>query len=136
MKRLVVEDIEKCVGCGLCMFACSRKFAKRPEIGNSSSAILPVSLSGFERGATVIFCRGCEEPPCAQVCPSGALRPRKGGGVVYVEKLCLGCHFCVEACTLNAIFVREDGKIAVCIHCGYCAAYCPHGVIAYREVEL
>ncbi|WP_202318503.1 4Fe-4S binding protein [Archaeoglobus neptunius] len=135
MKRLEIKDIEKCVGCGLCMFACSRKFASHPEIGNSSSAILPVSLSGFERGATVIFCKACSEPPCAQVCPTGALKPKKGGGVVYIERLCIGCKYCVEACTLNAIFEREDGKIAVCIHCGYCVNYCPHGVLEYREVK-
>ncbi|RKX54576.1 MAG: [Fe-S]-binding protein [Thermotoga sp.] len=135
MKRLVIKDLEKCVGCGLCMYACSRKFAKKPEIGNSNSAILAISLSGFERGATVIFCHACIDPPCAQVCPTGALKPKKGGGVVYNENLCLGCKYCMNACPINAIFEREDGKIAVCIHCGYCSNYCPHGVLAYEEVE-
>lgn len=133
MKHLVIEDVEKCVGCGLCMFACSRK---NGEIGNSSSAILAVSLSGFERGATVIFCRACPEAPCAQVCPTEALKPRKGGGVVYKEDLCLRCHNCVKACTINAIFIREDRKISVCIHCGYCVDYCPHGVLALEEVTV
>jgi Fe-S-cluster-containing dehydrogenase component len=133
MKKLVIKDIEKCVGCGLCMYACARKFANRPEIGISSSGILAASLSGFERGATIIFCRACIEPPCVQVCPTEALTPRKGGGVIYREKICIGCGNCREACTIGAIFEREDGKPAVCIHCGYCAAYCPHGVLAYEE---
>ena len=132
VKRLVIKDIEKCVGCGMCMYACSRR---KGEAGIENSGILAVSLSGFERGATVIFCRACVEPPCAQVCPTGAMRAREGGGVIYHETDCIGCGNCIEACTINAIFRRRDGKPAVCVHCGYCADYCPHGVLAYEEVE-
>ena len=135
MKRLVIKDIEKCVGCAICMYACARRSAKNPEIGIDSSGILATSLSGFERGATIIFCHACKEPPCAQVCPTRALVPKKGGGVVLREKLCIGCGYCRDACTINAIFEREDGKSAVCIHCGYCAEFCPHGVLAYEEVH-
>ncbi len=131
-KRLVTVDLEKCVGCGLCVLACSRRFG---YAGNDYSGILSVSLSGFERGATVIFCRGCEDPPCVQVCPTGALRKRKGGGVIYKEDLCIGCKNCVNACTIGAIFERRDGKIAVCVHCGYCVDFCPHGVLAMKEVK-
>ncbi len=134
-KKLVIKDIERCVGCGLCMYACSRKNAKKPEIGVGSSGILPMSLSGFERGAAIIVCRACEDPPCAQVCPTGALKPRKGGGVIYRENLCIGCGNCIESCTIGAIFERDDGKIAVCVHCGYCVKFCPHGVLSYEEVE-
>ncbi len=114
------------------MFACSRRHG---EMGNDYSGILPVSLSGFERGATVIFCRACSEPPCAQVCPTNALTPREGGGVIYREELCIGCKNCIQACTIGAIFERRNGKPALCVHCGYCANYCPHGVLAYEEVE-
>ncbi len=131
-KRLVIKDIEKCVGCGLCMFACS---SRRGIIGNDYSAILPVSLSGFERGATVIFCRACKEAPCVQVCPTNALVQKKAGGVIFREELCIGCGNCIDACMIGAIFRRSDGKPAVCIHCGYCAKFCPHGVLAYEEVE-
>ncbi len=135
MKRLVIKDLEKCVGCGLCMYACARKNAQRPEIGISSSGILAVSLSGFERGATVIFCRACREPPCSQVCPTGAMRERKEGGVTFHEDLCIACGNCMNACTIEAIFMREDGKPAVCIHCGYCVEFCPHGVLGFEEVK-
>ncbi len=134
MRILRLADAEKCVGCGLCMFACSRKNAHDVHIGVGHSGIRAVSLSGFERGATVIFCHACQEPPCAQVCPTNALRPRKGGGVVYSERDCLGCGTCIDACKIGAIFERDDGKIAVCVHCGYCVDFCPHGVLEVVEV--
>lgn len=134
-KQLVLKDIEKCVGCSLCMYACSRRRKARPYIGMDASGILAVSLSGFERGSTLIFCRACIDPPCAQVCPTDALVPKKGGGVAVKENSCIACGNCMEACTIGAIFERNDGKPAVCIHCGYCVDYCPHGVLGYEEVE-
>ncbi len=132
-KRLIIEDDENCVGCALCMYACARRFG---EAGIDSSGILAVSKSGFERGATVIVCRACKEPHCAEVCSTNALKPKENGGVTYDEEECIGCGNCIEACPIGAIFERSDGKIAVCVHCGYCADYCPHDVLAYKEVEI
>ncbi len=117
------------------MFACARKNPKKPEIGINSSGILAVSLSGFEMGATIIFCRACKEPPCVEVCPTGALVPRKGGGVMFIEDKCIACQNCMKACSIGAIFERENGKPAVCIHCGYCVQFCPHDVLAFVEVN-
>jgi len=30
-------------------------------------------VGGMERGFTVVVCRACNDPPCAKVCPTGAL---------------------------------------------------------------
>ena len=117
------------------MFACARKNPKKPEIGIDSSAILAISFSGFERGATIIFCRACKQPPCTEVCPTGALIPRKGGGVMFIEDKCIACQNCMHACSIGAIFERKNGKPAVCIHCGYCVQFCPHDVLAFVEAN-
>lgn len=131
VRRLGVIDVDRCVGCQLCMFACERRFA---DGGLAKSAIMIKSAGGFERGFIVIVCRACEDPPCARVCPTDALIPLKGGGVRLNESKCIGCRNCVEACTVNAVFWDyERNKPVICVYCGYCAKYCPHGVI---ELEV
>ncbi len=133
MKRLKVLDAERCVGCQLCMFACQRRMGLG---GFAQAAIFPRSRGGLSRGLTVIVCRACKEPPCAEVCPTQALRRRKGGGVILLPQKCIGCGFCRDACPLQAIFWDEgENKPVICIHCGTCADYCPHNVLALVDEE-
>ena len=130
-KRLVIKDVERCVGCQSCMFACSRRFG---EGGISRSSIHVRSVGGMERGFIVIVCRACPEPPCAEVCPVGALRVREEGGVILQEEKCIGCGLCREACPVGAVFWDEEtNKPMICVHCGYCVSYCPHEVIEMEE---
>ena len=128
-----IRDVDRCVGCQLCSFACSRRFG---EGGFARSAISVRSAAGVERGFVVIVCRACRDPPCARVCRAGALRPKKGGGVVTLYDKCIGCGMCREACPIGAVMWNEErNKPIICTHCGYCVEYCPHGVLGLREVS-
>lgn len=132
-KRLSVIDIDRCVGCQSCMFACAR----RPGQGGLANAALLVrSDGGFRKGFVVVVCRACADPPCARVCPTEALTPREGGGVIFKAKHCIGCGNCVEACPFGAVlWDDQQEKPHICVYCGYCANYCPYEVIALEEVE-
>ena len=133
MKKLLVVDVNKCVGCQSCMFACARRYG---EAGLLKSAIWVHSAGGFERGFVVVVCRACPDPPCVAVCPTNALIPRNGGGVILKADKCIGCKHCVEACPIGAVFWdEENNKPIICVHCGYCVNYCPHGVLKIEEVK-
>lgn len=132
--RLAVIDTERCVGCQSCMFGCTRRFGIP---GLSKSSIGVRSVGGMERGFVVIVCRACDDPPCAKVCPSGALEVRTDGGIRLNSVKCTGCGNCRDACVVHAVFWDdENNKPMICIHCGYCAKFCPHGVIGLTEKEV
>ena len=131
MTRLSVVDAQRCVGCELCMFACARR---QNDVGIASSCIGVQSAGGMVNGFTIIVCRACDDPPCAKSCPVDALSIRKGGGVILRKEKCIGCKTCVGNCILGAIFWdSEIEKPMICIHCGICVKYCPHGVLALEQ---
>lgn len=131
--RLTVEDAERCIGCQSCMFACARR---QDKVGIAETCIGVRSVGGMERGFIVVVCRACDDPPCAKICPTKALRLRHGGGVHLDPTKCIGCGYCRSACLIGAAFWNEEiNKPMICIHCGYCVRFCPHGVLALEGSE-
>jgi Fe-S-cluster-containing dehydrogenase component len=116
------------------MFACVRR---QNEAGLATTCIEIRSAGGMERGFIVVVCRACDDPPCAKVCPTDTLLPRKEGGVRLDMAKCIGCGHCVKACLIGAIYWDDEiNKPMICIHCGSCARYCPHGVRKTEDNEV
>ena len=132
--RITVYDVQRCIGCGSCTFACARRAGNG---GLSNTAIAVRSSGGISKGFSVIVCRACPDPPCAKVCPTNALIPRKGGGVILNPAKCIGCKNCQEACPIGAVFWNEEtNKPVICVQCGYCVEFCPHGVLRMEDSEV
>jgi Fe-S-cluster-containing dehydrogenase component len=132
-KRLSVIDVDLCVGCQSCMFACARRLGHG---GLEGSCIHVQSAGGIRKGFIVVVCRACQNPPCARVCPTRALEMREGGGVRLRPQRCIGCGNCAEACPFGAVMWDEEiNKPLICVYCGFCASYCPYGVLAHEEIQ-
>ena len=55
-----------------------------------------------------MMCQHCENPPCCDVCPTGASFKRVDGIVMVNQHTCIGCRYCMMACPFKArSFVHE-----------------------------
>ena len=58
-----------------------------------------------------MMCQHCAEPPCVDVCPTGASFKRADGIVLVDKHICIGCRYCMMACPYNArSFIHEPLK--------------------------
>jgi Fe-S-cluster-containing dehydrogenase component len=124
--------MKKCIGCFTCMLICAAVHRKNHSILKSC---IHVRTSGGLSGRFVsIVCHACQDPPCAEACPSGALSPREGGGATLHPEECIGCRRCENACMVQAIgYDTDTHKPIICHHCGICAQYCPHGCLTLQD---
>ncbi|MCL2035106.1 MAG: [Fe-S]-binding protein [Oscillospiraceae bacterium] len=132
-KVLSTGDMSKCIGCFTCMFVCAG--ANRQDHSIQKSCIKIRTYGGISGKFVETVCHACREPACAEVCPTGALTLRKGGGVILSKKKCMGCRRCESSCLIKAVDFDEDLNLPIiCHHCGLCARYCPHECLSMDEV--
>lgn len=132
-----IDNIEQiCSRCHLCELICA---FHHHQVGNPKrSSIRVVSLG---KGVDVpVACMNCEDSPCMNICPTGALhRPHPDDMVVVDRNVCIGCSMCVNACPVGAITLDvPDGVAAKCDLCGgdpQCVAYCPAKVLKLTDAE-
>ncbi len=108
-------DTNQCgTGCSACVTACNDENGLtshgRPE--SDAQWIRTVTLKDKETGyaqTLPMMCQHCEEPPCVDVCPTGASFKRDDGIVLVDKHICIGCRYCMMACPYKArSFVHED----------------------------
>ena len=114
-------DVNKCTeDCDSCVSACSKEMGWKLN-GNpmvDPQWIRKVTIKNPKSGFTQsmpVMCQHCAEPPCADVCPTGASFKRADGIVLVDRHICIGCRYCIMACPYKArSFVHEpleDQKI-------------------------
>jgi len=107
-------DASKCTdGCTACVQACSKangwSDTGHPE--TDPQWIRKVTVKNPKNGASFsapVMCQHCANPPCVDVCPTGASFKRADGIVLVDRHVCIGCRYCMMACPYKArSFVHE-----------------------------
>ena len=140
-EKVFVIDEGSCTGCHACEIACKdraglpddRDFVRVEE--HVSGTFPQIDL--FFR---VTHCYHCAEPPCVEVCPTGAMHVTDGGLVSVDVEACIGCEACAGACLFEAIVMLPEGIAAKCDGCAdevaagwgpTCVRACPMRALDY-----
>lgn len=108
----MVIDLQTCVGCHSCSAACKATNGTPPDIFFSrvhefESGTYPNARREF----LPVLCNHCQNPPCVEVCPTGASFQRKDGIVGVKADMCIGCRSCALACPYDHRHYVELGSL-------------------------
>ncbi|MFH2039441.1 MAG: DMSO/selenate family reductase complex B subunit, partial [Chloroflexota bacterium] len=149
-------SLDQCTGCKACQLACQDKNDldatttwRRVLEYSGGTWIIDKDLyipSGNFTYFTPVSCMHCENPPCMEVCPAGAITKRDSDGVVLINAdQCIGCRYCQWACPYGALWFKEEtGKMAKCDFCvdllakgqkPACVDACPYRSLDFGTLE-
>ncbi len=160
----MLSDLTRCIGCRRCEAACNKannlpppktsfeatsvfEEKRKPYVADVQS-YTAVNRYGAN-GKTVyrkVQCMHCEEPACVSACLVGALTKSPEGPVVWNEKVCIGCRYCITACPFYVPAFEYssafDPRIQKCFMCYHritkgivpaCAEACPVEAITFGK---
>ena len=159
----MVVDTTKCApGCDACVKACAtengiNETVESPRQG--SQWIRKIDIKHVKGGLTQslpMMCQHCANPPCVDVCPTGASFKRVDGIVLVDRHICIGCRYCMMACpykarsfvhqpltTQNPEVPRGMGCVESCTFCVQrvdkgqkpaCSEACPEGAMIFGNL--
>lgn len=137
----VYHALPGCSGCRICEKMCALNHEKKynPEYSR-------IRVFQFYPGPidVPIVCQYCEDHPCINACPTGALiYDGKDFYMKVDEDLCTGCKSCNQACIDKGrggciTFHPHKGIAQVCDLCGgdpACANYCPSDTLHFLPLS-
>jgi len=141
-----VIDNRSCIGCHACSTAC--KSENEVPLGVNRTGVKYTETGTYpdtQRHFQVTRCNHCANPPCARICPTGAMYQRDDGIVEFNKDACIGCKACMQACPYDAIYIDpETSTAAKCHYCAHrteiglepaCAVVCPTQAIVAGDLD-
>ncbi|MFH0914894.1 MAG: 4Fe-4S dicluster domain-containing protein [bacterium] len=157
MGKVMVIDLAICNGCHNCQVACKDEhvandwspIAKpQPDTGQFWNKVINLERGTVPKVQVTYhhsMCQHCENAPCLEACPAGAIYRRADGIVIIDPEKCRGNQLCMEACPYeNVIYFNDDLNLAQkCTFCAHlidrgwtetrCSDACPTGAFTFGE---
>lgn len=135
MSRKLAVNPVPCTGCLCCEAVCS---LRRTGSQDREASAIRVNLDVFGGRNVLLYCRQCDDAPCAAACPAEAInRDEDSGAWVLDPGKCQGCGLCVDACPFGAMRFRAGvGIPSKCDLCGgnpACASACSFGAVRFLD---
>ncbi len=141
-----VIDQTSCIGCHACTTAC--KSENDVPLGVNRTWVKYVETGTFptiRRQMAVLRCNHCSEPPCVEICPTGAMFRRPDGIVDFDTSRCIACKACLQACPYDAIYLDPEDHVAEkCNFCSHrvdrgllpaCVVVCPTESLVFGDLD-
>lgn len=107
-------DTNKCgENCSACVTACNDEnglagFGRPATDAQWIRKVTLLDKRTQHRTYLPMLCQHCANPPCVDVCPTGASFKRADGIVLVDKHICIGCRYCMMACPYKArSFIHE-----------------------------
>lgn len=110
-ENVLVMDMDLCIRCGNCSFACQKVHGQSRLIrrGIHIERTPQVHPSKTQHLLVPEVCIHCQDPECLTGCPTGAIARLAQGQIDIEAETCTGCAKCASLCPYNAIsLIRES----------------------------
>ena len=84
------------------------------DIGDDGQGAMPPFQSHWKMMSDV--CKHCDNAPCQEACPTGALFRTEFDTVVVQQDICNGCGYCVPSCPFGVVEVSLDRRQGAQMH--------------------
>lgn len=139
-------NLDQCTGCKACVVACHNLNGLDDDETWREVGLLFGSKIKPYRQTVTTSCHNCEDPACANGCPTLAYEKDAATGIVHhLDDQCIGCSYCILKCPYDAPkFNAKRGIVRKCDMCHgrlaageapACVQACPNGAIAIRVVK-
>jgi carbon-monoxide dehydrogenase iron sulfur subunit len=133
-RKFISVDIDKCIGCGICEYACALEKEGFPD--PSKSRIRVIRLNPWINVA--LACRFCEDAWCVKACPKEALKQSEKGVPLVDADKCSACGWCLQACPYGGIVLHPEKRVVTCDLCDgnpKCIDFCPEEALQLTQCD-
>lgn len=109
MRLGLLVDLERCIGCDTCTYACKQENGTPQDVFFARVVNMEVgTYPDVKRAYLPVLCNHCSDAPCLKSCPNKAIYRRSDGIVLVDQERCKGTGACASACPYGNIFLEDD----------------------------